>query len=136
MRNETKHNESYLYPKNVETELTDNSTGILTVNCTSSGWPTPRIDWIVAIRGIVRRSYELPNYNVTENGQVSLLHDRHAASAMQICMCISIYIYVYIQSHVPVIIIGSCHFVSKPGRDRKTSGLCLQCDECSGTFFC
>ena len=136
MRNATCNNESCLDPPCVETELTDNSTGILTVNCTSSGWPTPRIDWIVAIRDIVRRSYELPNYNVTENGQVSLLHGRHAASAVQICTCICIYLYIYYQSHVPVITIGSCHFVSKPERHRKTSGLCLQCDECSGTCFC
>ena len=73
VRNETVYNESYLYPYQVETELTDTSKGILTVNCTSTGWPTPRIDWIVDIstRGIVTRSYNLPNYNVTENGQVS-----------------------------------------------------------------
>ena len=105
-RNETVNNELYLYPHHVVTELTDTSRGILTVNCTNSGWPTPRIDWIVDIpdRGIVTRSYELPNYNVTENGQVSLLHCRQ-------CHACYIYTYVqtYYQSHVPVITFYTYH---------------------------
>ena len=95
VRNETVNNELYLYPRQVETELTATSKGTLTVNCTSSGWPTPRIDWIVDIpaRGIVTRSYNLPNYNVTANGQVSIFINCWQCHVVQLIgeMCLPVY---------------------------------------------
>lgn len=71
VKNETDIDDVYLYPRLVETELNETSEGMLTVNCTSTGWPTPRIDWIVDISGNLTSIYDHPNYNVTENGQVS-----------------------------------------------------------------
>ena len=68
VRNDTKGGDVYIYPEEVETQLNATSTGTLTVNCTSGGWPPPTISWMVNDVSI----YDFPYYNVTENGQVSL----------------------------------------------------------------
>ena len=72
VRNNTEDNEVYLWPPMVETELTDTSKGVLLVNCSSSGWPPPIITWSVDVQGNRSSVHNFPNYNVTENGQVSL----------------------------------------------------------------
>ena len=98
VRNETVNNELYLYPHQVETELTATSKGTLTVNCTSSGWPTPRIDWDADIpaRDIVTTSYNLPNYNVTANGQVRSFINCWQCHVVQLIQLFEKYVCLYI----------------------------------------
>ena len=91
VKNETDNDDVYIYPRLVETELNSTSEGMLTVNCTSTGWPTPRIDWIVDISGNLTSIYDHPNYNVTENGQVSpwIMHVMLCSAAW---MCLTVYL--------------------------------------------
>ena len=92
VRNDTEDNQVYLYPPMVETELTDTSEGILLVNCSSSGWPTPIITWSVDVQGNRSSIYNFPNYNVTENGQVSLWSCCNASYAAE-PLCVPVFIY-------------------------------------------
>lgn len=72
VENDTSGGELYILPQKVETELNATCVGVLTVNCTSSGFPTPLTSWSLVSHGNVTSVYDFPNYNVTENGQVSL----------------------------------------------------------------
>ena len=72
VENDTIDGEVYIHPELVQTELNATSVGVLTVNCTNSGWPPPRVSWYLSSNGNMTSVYNFPNYNVTENGQVSL----------------------------------------------------------------
>lgn len=117
--NDTSGEQLYIHPQLVETELNATSVGVLTVNCNSSGWPPPLISWSLRSHGNITSIYDFPNYNVTENGQVSLWS----------CTCLVLTCTVVLRLIVSAFVrVGSCYYVSKPGRVSHACNVLLPCE--------